>query len=360
MFRQAYQRGMLTIFYSIGSKPLAIWDTFTKDGYIKRFLDEDIKSMILEIGGTNVSTTYIVCPKGKEVLGVSMPFLVMVLKNLKKYFSFEVTILDETGTRRRFRISNFQSTTQVLPLCTVMPIGLSDGWNQINLNLPEFTKRAYKKQFVEVQKVKINANTRLRRVYFTNSLVSEDQLPAEYRLFYPLKRKPSANKNKITNTEIVVKTVDEIITPKIDQGKIIPPMIKEEEIIPPMIKEEEIVPPKGNPPSERVSSTSKSKGSMQVIKAVSRLQSLDEKSRMLEVAAEKRDEVTDVNASNVDTATLLQAEHATTALIKEKDIVVETASVTTDFLKEPSVGAAVAVEQSDPHAGTLTPIEEMG
>ncbi|XP_052755668.1 cilia- and flagella-associated protein 20-like [Galleria mellonella] len=194
MYRNSYQRGMLTVFFSVGSKPLNIWDTHTQDGYITRFLDQDIKSMVLEIGGTNVSTTYMTCPKGKMVLGITMPFLVMIVKNLKKYFSFEVTILDETGTRRRFRVSNFQSTTQILPLCTVMPIGLSEGWNQIQFNLAEFTRRAYKKQFVEVQKLKINANIRLRRIYFAERLIPEDKLPPEYKLYFPLGNKEAKGK----------------------------------------------------------------------------------------------------------------------------------------------------------------------
>lgn len=201
MYRNAYQRGMLTVFFSVGSKPLNIWETHTQDGYITRFLDQDIKSMVLEIGGTNVSTTYMICPKGNTVLGITMPFLVMIVKNLKKYFTFEVTILDETGTRRRFRVSNFQSSTQILPLCTVMPIGLSDGWNQIQFNLAEFTRRAYKKQFVEVQKLKINANIRLRRVYFTERLIPEDQLPPEYKLYFPLASKGVKGKKGIADAK---------------------------------------------------------------------------------------------------------------------------------------------------------------
>ncbi|CAH2236853.1 cilia- and flagella-associated protein 20-like [Pararge aegeria] len=196
MYRNCYQGGMLTVFYSVGSKPLALWDMHIRNGYVTRFLDQDIKSMVLEIGGDNVSTTYITCPKDNKVLGITLPFLVMIVKNLKKYFTFEVTILDETGTRRRFRVSNFQSSTQILPLCTVMPIGLSDGWNQIQFNLAEFTRRAYKKQYVEVQKLKVNANIRLRRIYFTERLLPEDELPAEYKLFFPLSNAPKG-KNAI-------------------------------------------------------------------------------------------------------------------------------------------------------------------
>jgi len=40
-----------------------------------------------------VSTIYISCPSdSKQTLGIKLPFLVMIIKNLKKYFSFEVQV----------------------------------------------------------------------------------------------------------------------------------------------------------------------------------------------------------------------------------------------------------------------------
>merc|ERR1740138_776284 len=70
--------------------------------------------------GTNVSTNYITCPAdANKTLGIKLPFLVMILKNLKKYFTFEVMVLDDKNIRRRFRASNYQSTTRVKPfICT--------------------------------------------------------------------------------------------------------------------------------------------------------------------------------------------------------------------------------------------------
>jgi hypothetical protein len=47
-------RGFLSILYSIGSKPLQIWDKTVQNGHIKRLTDEDIQSSVLEIMGTNV------------------------------------------------------------------------------------------------------------------------------------------------------------------------------------------------------------------------------------------------------------------------------------------------------------------
>ena len=39
------------------------------------------------------STTYITCPAdSKKTLGIKLPFLVMIIKNLKKYFTFEVQV----------------------------------------------------------------------------------------------------------------------------------------------------------------------------------------------------------------------------------------------------------------------------
>ena len=79
------------------------------EGHIKRPQDEDIQSNVLEIVGTNVQSTYITCPADPAAtLGIKLPFLALVVKNLKKYFTFEVHVLDDKNVRRRFRASNFQ------------------------------------------------------------------------------------------------------------------------------------------------------------------------------------------------------------------------------------------------------------
>lgn len=56
-----------------------------------------------------MQSTYITCPADPAAtLGIKLPFLVMIVKNLKKYFTFEIHILDDKNVRRRFRASNFQ------------------------------------------------------------------------------------------------------------------------------------------------------------------------------------------------------------------------------------------------------------
>ena len=120
--------------------PLAV-----RNGHIKRITDQDIQSSVLEIMSANVSTTFVSCPADPaQTLGIRLPFLVrpagppptttlhpavatkqrqhvspparpgphpeqvMIIKNLKKYFSFEVQVLDDKNVRRRFRASNYQ------------------------------------------------------------------------------------------------------------------------------------------------------------------------------------------------------------------------------------------------------------
>uniref|UniRef100_A0A4W3GGS1 Cilia and flagella associated protein 20 n=2 Tax=Callorhinchus milii TaxID=7868 RepID=A0A4W3GGS1_CALMI len=161
-----------------------------RNGHIKRITDNDIQSLVLEVEGTNVSTTYITCPADpKKTLGIKLPFLVMIIKNLKKYFTFEVQVLDDKNVRRRFRASNYQSTTRVKPFICTMPMRLDDGWNQIQFNLSDFTRRAYGTNYIETLRVQIHANCRIRRVYFSDRLYSEDELPAEFKLYLPVQNK---------------------------------------------------------------------------------------------------------------------------------------------------------------------------
>ncbi|CAA6661959.1 unnamed protein product [Spirodela intermedia] len=185
MFRNTFQSGFLSILYSLGSKPLQIWIK-----KIKRPQDEDIQSNVLEIVGSNVQSVYITCPADPgATLGIKLPFLVIIVKNLKKYFTFEIQVLDDKNVRRRFRASNFQALTRVKPFICTMPLRLEEGWNNIPLNLADLTRRAYGTNYVETLRVQVHANCRLRRVYFSDRLYSEEELPPEFKLYLPMQQK---------------------------------------------------------------------------------------------------------------------------------------------------------------------------
>lgn len=197
MFKNTFQSGFLSILYSIGSKPLQIWKQNVENGHIKRIMDNDMQSSIIEIAGQNVSNCYITCPENpNETLGIKMPYLVLLIKYMKKYFSFEVQVRDDKNVKRRFRASNYQSNTRVKPFICTIPMKLDEGWNQIHFNLTDFTRRAYGSNYLETLRVQIHANCRIRRIYFTDQLLSSNKVPDEYKAF------SNVNENQKQNEEI--------------------------------------------------------------------------------------------------------------------------------------------------------------
>lgn len=123
----------------------------------------------------------------------------MIVKNLHRPFTFEVQILDDRNMKRRFRASNFQQTTKVKPFICTMPMRLDEGWNQVQFNLSEFCNKAYGTNYVETLRVQIHANCRLRRIYFSERLYTEDELPNEFKLFLPIKKSLQIFNEKIDN-----------------------------------------------------------------------------------------------------------------------------------------------------------------
>jgi len=79
-------------------------------------------------------------------------------------------------------------TTRVKDYICTMPLRLEEGWNQVQLNLNDLTKRAYGTNYAETLNVQIHANCRIRRVYFSDRLHSEDELPQEFKLYLPIQK----------------------------------------------------------------------------------------------------------------------------------------------------------------------------
>lgn len=190
---------------------------------------------------TNSSTT-------RPSLGITLPYLYLTVHVPQQLdFSFEVTILDDKRIVRRFRASTYQSTTTIKPDICTLPLtlerqqgrltrdaillptkkqkvdfnhhnpyaecnsydnssyygtGTNNGeedddeedddyndnkiscWNRLCIPLSEYTKRAYGTNYVETMSVQVHANCLLKRVYFAEKEVNEDdELPEEFRLY---------------------------------------------------------------------------------------------------------------------------------------------------------------------------------
>lgn len=70
-----------------------------KNGWTRRVKDEEMGTIVFEVCGTNVATAYIVSPPTpRGALGISLPFITMLIKNLKRYFTFEIQVSEIHST----------------------------------------------------------------------------------------------------------------------------------------------------------------------------------------------------------------------------------------------------------------------
>ncbi|XP_035786310.1 cilia- and flagella-associated protein 20-like [Anopheles albimanus] len=247
MFRHSFQHKFVTVYSSIGSKPLAIWDVHTKNGHVRRLTDEDLNSLVLELMGVNVATTYITAPCAPcPSLCIKLPFLVMLLKNLKKYFSFEVQILDDRKSLRRLRFSNYQSETRVDCFSITMPLSLVPQWNQVQLNLADFTRRAYGTNYVETVRLQLHANVRVKTIYFCDQLYGQHDIPDALQLMRPRKIRVRVPAGIASGR--VGKVPDEPVeavrppTPEPEEALAIPPELEEMPAMPTEVDEVPTVP----------------------------------------------------------------------------------------------------------------------
>ncbi len=201
--------GFTSILYAVGAKPLDNWEYVVKNGHIKRLLDPDIQSPSIEIIGANVDANFIYTPTSKnKSLEIKMPTIVLLIKNLLKYFKFEVTVIDDKHNERVFISSNFQTLTRIKGNTCSLPMKLEDGWNQIHINFEEFVKKAFGTNYVETKRVKINANCRIRRIYFTQFPVNYKKIPPDYKVFAAIEEDEEDNTEK--NQNVVIEEDQEI------------------------------------------------------------------------------------------------------------------------------------------------------
>ena len=125
----------VSVLFSMDKESMQNWKRTIRNGNIKLVNDPDLGSKVIEITGDNMSQTFITAPgDATKHFGIKNPNIVLVVKNLKKYFTFEVQILDDKNIRRRFQSSTFVSATRVKPFKSTMPLKLDDGWNLVQFN----------------------------------------------------------------------------------------------------------------------------------------------------------------------------------------------------------------------------------
>jgi hypothetical protein len=77
---------------------------------IKFMEDDKIFGRILQLYSTNSRQVFIACPAMAldQSLGIRLPYGILLVKNMNKYFSLELGIRDHRRILRRFRLANYQ------------------------------------------------------------------------------------------------------------------------------------------------------------------------------------------------------------------------------------------------------------
>ncbi|KAF0692965.1 Aste57867_16011 [Aphanomyces stellatus] len=199
MFGDVFQSGLVSLFYSVGSKPLQLWRREeAAPGCTSRVLDDEIQSSVLQLTG-DVPTTSITCPPTPSTsLHIRLPNLVLQLKLINAgdnsggqlaHVSLEVAVHTSHEPTWRLRWSTYTTSVEVHPTLQLVLLPwhgllLKSGWQLVQLDLKHVVHSLTRRTFLHVQSIQLHANCRLRRVFFSDAFVScESRLPVEFRLF---------------------------------------------------------------------------------------------------------------------------------------------------------------------------------
>eukprot|EP01083_Nonionella_stella_P178773 632588_1 len=146
--------------------------------------DAEVASPVVTLESNEFEKTCIVFPDNSHsFIGTPYPFLVMQIKNMNKYMGFEITISDETKKQRTFWSTNKQSLTRLMDDKCSLPLKLDEGWNIIVIDLESLCKRVFNSRYKYCNNIKLFANCRVRRIYFSKDLYQEDDIPEQYKIY---------------------------------------------------------------------------------------------------------------------------------------------------------------------------------
>ncbi|KAG9032676.1 hypothetical protein FRB95_001104 [Tulasnella sp. JGI-2019a] len=171
---------------------------------------------VLHIQSPTLRKTYLRCPaSGSQGLGIKLPWLHLQVRNLERAWSFELGLVDVRGQEGRVRFSTFQGEAKAYacdPPLLHMPFQFPEItsatrtlWSTIDMHLPPLLGHLSSASsqlpvladrqallvsfasFSHISYVKIYANCRLRRIWFSHDGDSDGPIGAfELKLYAAL------------------------------------------------------------------------------------------------------------------------------------------------------------------------------
>ena len=170
---------IISLMHSLDENLLCDVGRYPPTGIIKRVKDEDLNSATIEITGSNCQNNYFFIPKmATSILSANQNFkhLILFLKPVSKYFSFEFSILDQHNSVKIIRMSSQVNIPKINGDTYVTPLKMEIGWNKISLDLSELCKKCFKCNFKQMARFQINANFRIRRIFLAEENYNDEKL----------------------------------------------------------------------------------------------------------------------------------------------------------------------------------------
>lgn len=112
----------------------------------------------------------------------SLPYLVLQVNDLDKFCSVDLTVVDMHRRVRKVSLTNRQTMTRVQDDSCSMPLVMVKGWNYVNLDLPDISRRAFGVDHKYCKCISIHGSLRVGKVYFQREVFDDSQLPEFLRV----------------------------------------------------------------------------------------------------------------------------------------------------------------------------------
>jgi len=126
MLRNTFQSPPLSIFYSIGSHQLELWQSCKSldDDSIEFLTDEIVEGKVLQLKSEDITSCYI----RSCLLGIKSSLLVLILRRISTVqpFSFEVEVVDQNEHSHILRFSTFEEKARFAPHFAAIPLEFED------------------------------------------------------------------------------------------------------------------------------------------------------------------------------------------------------------------------------------------
>jgi len=98
--------------------------------------DSELGIDVIEVTGEKSSMIF-------PTNGCKYPYLVLHVKNMSRFMSLELVLLDNTNKLRTFRLSNRRTTAVIEPQTCDLPLDIGDGWQYLCIDLNDMLYRSY-------------------------------------------------------------------------------------------------------------------------------------------------------------------------------------------------------------------------